>query len=134
MKAANLLIDDDGTVLLGDLGVAADLAEDTSHHPSTTKPHSITAAAALVQPRSSNDHGSGKRGTGFDGSPPSVPRPTIGKRKSFVGTVSRALKQRYQLVLNAMFSSPVGCRLSSFKANNMIHHLISGVLVSLRWS
>ncbi|KAK0233323.1 kinase-like domain-containing protein [Armillaria fumosa] len=35
VKAANLLIDDDGTVLLGDLGVAANLAEDTS--PSTSK-------------------------------------------------------------------------------------------------
>ncbi|KNZ79664.1 Serine/threonine-protein kinase fray2 [Termitomyces sp. J132] len=30
IKAANMLIDDDGTVLLGDLGVAADLAEDPS--------------------------------------------------------------------------------------------------------
>ncbi|KAI4520891.1 Pkinase-domain-containing protein [Schizophyllum commune Loenen D] len=29
VKAANLLMDDDGTVLLGDLGVAANLAEDT---------------------------------------------------------------------------------------------------------
>ncbi|KIK05554.1 hypothetical protein K443DRAFT_130386 [Laccaria amethystina LaAM-08-1] len=36
VKAANLLIDDDGTVLLGDLGVAADLAEDTSHHLSSS--------------------------------------------------------------------------------------------------
>src|ERR1700733_5534610 len=32
IKAANLLIDDDGTVLLGDLGVAANLADDTDHH------------------------------------------------------------------------------------------------------
>ncbi|KIL70980.1 hypothetical protein M378DRAFT_66193 [Amanita muscaria Koide BX008] len=36
IKAANLLIDDDGTVLLGDLGVAADLSEDTSHPPSSS--------------------------------------------------------------------------------------------------
>ncbi|KAJ7737377.1 kinase-like domain-containing protein, partial [Mycena metata] len=35
VKAANLLIDDDGTVLLGDLGVAADLTEDTSRNPRT---------------------------------------------------------------------------------------------------
>ena len=32
VKAANMLIDDDGTVLLGDLGVAANLADDTDHH------------------------------------------------------------------------------------------------------
>jgi serine/threonine protein kinase len=50
VKAANLLIDDDGTVLLGDLGVAVSL--DDSNHTSQRS------------------------------------RPKIGKRKSFVGTVS----------------------------------------------
>jgi serine/threonine-protein kinase OSR1/STK39 len=59
VKAANLLIDDDGTVLLGDLGVAADLTDDTDvHNPS-------------------------KRASNLDSSKP----PRIGKRKSFVGTV-----------------------------------------------
>ncbi|KXN83614.1 Serine/threonine-protein kinase fray2 [Leucoagaricus sp. SymC.cos] len=43
IKAANMLIDDDGTVLLGDLGVAADLSEDSSNqmqmlNESYTKP------------------------------------------------------------------------------------------------
>lgn len=89
MKAANLLIDDDGTVLLGDLGVAADLAEDTSHHSSSSRSHSITAAAALIQPRlsTSNEQSNGKRGVGFDGPSPAIAKPTLGKRKSFVGTV-----------------------------------------------
>ncbi|KAK0505991.1 kinase-like domain-containing protein [Armillaria luteobubalina] len=41
VKAANLLIDDDGTVLLGDLGVAANLAEDTS--PSTSKLQTVAS-------------------------------------------------------------------------------------------
>src|ERR1700694_4302442 len=54
IKAANLLIDDDGTVLLGDLGVAASLSEDipsaegyyftmasSSAGASTVTPHSI---------------------------------------------------------------------------------------------
>ena len=60
VKAANLLIDDDGTVLLGDLGVAANLADD-------------------------NDlHNSSKRASTFDSS---IKPPQIGKRKSFVGTV-----------------------------------------------
>ncbi|KAF8905436.1 kinase-like domain-containing protein [Gymnopilus junonius] len=88
VKAANLLIDDDGTVLLGDLGVSANLAEDTSHNSSSPRPHSISAAAALVEPKTStiSDQSKGKNGAGRDGASPVVPRPTIGKRKSFVGT------------------------------------------------
>ncbi|TCD61150.1 hypothetical protein EIP91_008844 [Steccherinum ochraceum] len=60
VKAANLLIDDDGTVLLGDLGVAAFLGDgdDTTSQP---KPSSSTQ-------------------------PPHRPPNVIGKRKSFVGT------------------------------------------------
>ncbi|KAF7367239.1 STE/STE20/FRAY protein kinase [Mycena sanguinolenta] len=50
VKAANLLIDDDGTVLLGDLGVAADLTEDTSRNPaSSTKKRKIITAEAAVR-------------------------------------------------------------------------------------
>ncbi|KAJ7655202.1 kinase-like domain-containing protein, partial [Mycena polygramma] len=60
VKAANLLIDDDGTVLLGDLGVAADLSEDTNSGHNATR---ISFEAPTV-----------------------VTRPKIGKRKSFVGT------------------------------------------------
>ncbi|KDR84840.1 hypothetical protein GALMADRAFT_217914 [Galerina marginata CBS 339.88] len=80
VKAANLLIDDDGTVLLGDLGVAADLTEDTSQiSSSSSKAHSISARAAL-------ESSSGKHAMAFDGVRPVMPRPRIGKRKSFVGT------------------------------------------------
>ncbi|KAH7929396.1 kinase-like protein [Leucogyrophana mollusca] len=57
IKAANLLIDDDGTVLLGDLGVAASLSDDIE----TSSKHSTDS----VLPFS---------------------RPKMGKRKSFVGT------------------------------------------------
>ncbi|KAI0666309.1 kinase-like protein [Trametes maxima] len=73
VKAANLLIDDDGTVLLGDLGVAAFLWDhDESPVPQVTKSRTINfdllsrTRAAPVSP---------------------VHRPSIlGKRKSFVGT------------------------------------------------
>ncbi|KAF9452561.1 kinase-like protein [Macrolepiota fuliginosa MF-IS2] len=81
VKAANLLIDDDGTVLLGDLGVAADLSEDSSHHmfstPQSGKTYTITATAVL-------DRSQAGRTAAPDGYVKS--RPKIGKRKSFVGT------------------------------------------------
>lgn len=75
VKAANLLIDDDGTVLLGDLGVAASLTDD-----------------ADMSSRSYSD--TGNRVMNFDpvsavnSSCPAFPlaRPSMGKRKSFVGT------------------------------------------------
>ncbi|KAJ3513546.1 hypothetical protein NLJ89_g2888 [Agrocybe chaxingu] len=90
VKAANLLIDDDGTVLLGDLGVAADLTEDTSHIGSSSHSNkfSITSTLAMSQPRTSSasTHSGGKRGVAFDDSVPGISRPRIGKRKSFVGT------------------------------------------------
>ncbi|KAF6766244.1 kinase-like domain-containing protein [Ephemerocybe angulata] len=87
IKAANLLIDDDGTVLLGDLGVAADLSEDPRYHHSTTsstsKSFKITATAALAQPRVVASVTAG--GSAPRLSDPQTQRP-IGKRKSFVGT------------------------------------------------
>jgi serine/threonine-protein kinase OSR1/STK39 len=74
VKAANLLIDDDGTVLLGDLGVAASLADDAD-------PISPLSKSSPVD----NTAGHPKRVVNF-----AVPqtRPKMGKRKSFVGTVS----------------------------------------------
>ncbi|KAF7437139.1 hypothetical protein PC9H_003975 [Pleurotus ostreatus] len=95
IKAANLLIDDDGTVLLGDLGVAADLSEDSSfsHLPSGagSKRRNITTASAALagDSRASsliNDqqHVAGKRVVLVDSHVPQ--RPKMGKRKSFVGT------------------------------------------------
>jgi serine/threonine-protein kinase OSR1/STK39 len=92
VKAANLLIDDDGTVLLGDLGVAADLAEDTSHIQSSTVTNkSCSAASALSQSNflSASELGSNnaKRIVAFNETSPDASRPRVGKRKSFVGTV-----------------------------------------------
>lgn len=82
VKAANLLIDDDGTVLLGDLGVAASLADDIdpiSPVPKSSPVHNTPAA----QP---------KRVVNF--TVPDV-RPKMGKRKSFVGTVSLTWHTRF---------------------------------------
>ncbi|KAF9535486.1 kinase-like domain-containing protein [Crepidotus variabilis] len=93
IKAANLLIDDDGTVLLGDLGVAADLAEDTSHvAPSPHTKFSITSPSSMSQFKSSSTSSThsggstGKRAVLFDEAVPAPARPKVGKRKSFVGT------------------------------------------------
>lgn len=67
VKAANLLIDDDGTVLLGDLGVAAPLNdEDHTHVHENAKPSRIVL---------------------FDKDVNVAPRRSrVGKRRSFVGT------------------------------------------------
>lgn len=85
IKAANLLMDDDGTVLLGDLGVAANLAEDTYSPTAPTKAHSISAATAVAERRPHNSEGEGKHVL-FDHATAPNARPKIGKRKSFVGT------------------------------------------------
>ena len=69
VKAANLLIDDDGTVLLGDLGVAAQLTDEdhTPHLHENAKPSRIVV---------------------FDKDVNVTPRRSrVGKRRSFVGTV-----------------------------------------------
>ncbi|KAI0067946.1 kinase-like protein [Artomyces pyxidatus] len=68
IKAANLLIDDDGTVLLGDLGVAAQLQDDS-------------------EPDSPRDARRPERSIAFDPALVSAPRRArVGKRRSFVGT------------------------------------------------
>lgn len=83
IKAANLLVDDDGTVLIGDLGVAAPLVDDGEH----SVIHPISSATSNVKfdlpprPKYSDD-----------GVPPS--RPPLGKRKSFVGTVRPSIPAR----------------------------------------
>ncbi|KAK0208447.1 kinase-like domain-containing protein [Desarmillaria ectypa] len=95
VKAANLLIDDDGTVLLGDLGVAANLAEDTS--PSSSKLQTVSSCyvASSHQQNSSHDSQGSASGHSPYGSTRRVVlvEPTashsgrkVGKRKSFVGT------------------------------------------------
>ncbi|KAG6869155.1 hypothetical protein C0993_012254 [Termitomyces sp. T159_Od127] len=85
IKAANLLIDDDGTVLLGDLGVAADLAEDPSQRVLSSKTPNVSVSAAIAR-SNCNDYPSSKRVLLFDHTPQLPERPRIGKRKSFVGT------------------------------------------------
>ena len=76
IKAANLLIDDDGTVLVGDLGVAAPLVDDSD-----------TCILSTAQPdgRKTNPNLSAKACVG------NPVRPHMGKRKSFVGTVCSPL-------------------------------------------
>lgn len=66
-----MLIDDDGTVLLGDLGVAASLV-DEQDNPKVLSPKKrinfdVAAKDHTVRPHT---------------------KPRLGKRKSFVGTVS----------------------------------------------
>lgn len=79
IKAANLLIDDDGTVLLGDLGVAADLHDDeaapvaSGRSRASFQSGSHSTTRQLAGARDAHVHPSGTR---------------LGKRKSFVGTVS----------------------------------------------
>ncbi|KAJ8084343.1 hypothetical protein PM082_003112 [Marasmius tenuissimus] len=84
VKAANLLIDDDGTVLLGDLGVAADLSEDTSRHMNTTT-HNVPEIPSHIGGKEPSASGTpSKRVVVVE---PDIPvRPKMGKRKSFVGT------------------------------------------------
>lgn len=84
IKAANLLIDDDGTVLLGDLGVAASVCDEEAA-PVT----SGSSPPVYFEP---NSEKRGKRGTPQVHSNPSTAPKRLGKRKSFVGTVSERLR------------------------------------------
>jgi serine/threonine protein kinase len=77
IKAANLLIDDDGTVLLGDLGVATFLWDHEDQKPPTSGSDQRRAVAFDQQV---------KQHAAYLLSHPSQ-RPKLGKRKSFVGTV-----------------------------------------------
>lgn len=77
IKAANLLIDDDGTVLLGDLGVAAFLwdPEDQKTQGSGSDQRRVISFDQQVKQHPAHPH------------PHSTQRPKLGQRKSFVGTV-----------------------------------------------
>lgn len=77
IKAANLLIDDDGTVLLGDLGVSTSLSDDEP-----TQSSRATRRTA----RHSQD-------IGADPGRPAL-TPIRAKRRSFVGTVSTSAMPR----------------------------------------
>ena len=77
IKAANLLIDDDGTVLLGDLGVATFLWDPEDHKPQSpgSEQRRVVSFDQQVKQHSAHLHSH------------SIQRPKLGKRKSFVGTV-----------------------------------------------
>ncbi|EJT97986.1 kinase-like protein [Dacryopinax primogenitus] len=81
VKAANLLIDDDGTVLLGDLGVAVSTLDDVPSPTSTT----FSSSTFSTSIGTSTGTGAGT-GTGT-GNGTATARPRIRKR-SFVGTPS----------------------------------------------
>ncbi|KAG1755049.1 kinase-like domain-containing protein [Suillus paluster] len=76
VKAANLLIDDDGTVLLGDLGVAASLTDDAdmSSRACNGAGNRVISFAPVSTAKSS-----------YSALPP-LEHHSMGKRKSFVGT------------------------------------------------
>jgi serine/threonine protein kinase len=118
IKAANLLIDVDGTVLLGDLGVAAPLHdEDHSHGSSSASPSALPfsgAALPLIRPMD-----------------PARPR-KVGKRRSFVGTVRSCTRVRPGLALTC--HSRAGWRPSSSQASTTTRVPIYGPLVSPRLS
>lgn len=71
-----MLIDDDGTVLLGDLGVAADLYDDGHGKDPESHRRKAVSFDPVISARSST------------AATPSA-RPPMMKRKSFVGTVRR---------------------------------------------
>ena len=79
IKAANLLIDDDGTVLLGDLGVATFLwdPEDQKPQASGSDHRRVVVVDQQAKQHSAHPHSH----------PIQRPRLGLGKRKSFVGTV-----------------------------------------------
>ncbi|KAJ4000302.1 kinase-like protein [Lentinula boryana] len=83
VKAANLLIDDDGTVLVGDLGVAADLSEDSSHTLSSLSHNEDKTA---VDQKAASHAASSPSNRVLIDPTSSSKTPRIGKRKSFVGT------------------------------------------------
>ncbi|KAF9786142.1 kinase-like protein [Thelephora terrestris] len=76
IKAANLLIDDDGTVLLGDLGVATFLCDPEDPRPQSSGSDQRRVASFDQPPKLHLPHPHAH----------SLPRPRLGKRKSFVGT------------------------------------------------
>lgn len=77
IKAANLLIDDDGTVLLGDLGVATFLWDPEDQKPPGSGSEQRRVVSFDQQPKQQPSHPH----------PHPIQRPKLGKRKSFVGTV-----------------------------------------------
>jgi serine/threonine-protein kinase OSR1/STK39 len=99
-------------VLLGDLGVAADLAEDTSHKSSKFSRYTTS----LSQPNFFSASELGSNGTKhtvpFSEASPNT-RPHIRKRKSFVGTVCELISHRPALDIRCciFFCSLVGWHL-----------------------
>ena len=117
IKAANLLIDDDGTVLLGDLGVAASLSdEEAIPAPSGSKTAANVVAGVDRTRPSQTQHGH-----------------RMGTRKSFVGTVSVSFPAMswhkpnvFDTIADTNFASPVGWHRNSFWESNTIPKLTFG--------
>jgi serine/threonine protein kinase len=120
VKAANMLIDDDGTVLMADLGVAADLLDD---HPTPNGRDADNHHRKAV----SFEPGVTARTLSTTGTNPV--RPVIMKRKSFVGTVCILFTFGCFLILTS--HSRPGWHLKSSKASSTMQALTSGHLASL---
>ena len=112
IKAANLLIDDDGTVLLGDLGVAAPLSDEDHTHDHTHVNDTSKATRAVI----------------FDPDVGSPRRPKVGKRRSFVGTVGLPHHHKTLIVLNSI--SHAGWPRNSFPGSTTTRAPIFGLSVS----
>lgn len=91
IKAANLLIDDDGTVLLGDLGVATFLWDPEDQKPQTigSDQRRVVSFDQQAKQHSAHVH------------PHPIQRPRLGKRKSFVGTVCFSRSSRIELYFDS---------------------------------
>jgi len=114
IKAANLLIDDDGTVLLGDLGVATSLSDDEPTHSSRATKRTIRHTQDI----------------GADPGRPAL-TPIRAKRQSFVGTVSTPAMPRnpfHPSETDLIIFSHAGWPPSSYRASNMIQKQTSGHL------
>ena len=94
IKAANLLIDDDGTVLLGDLGVATFLWDSEDQKPQAPGSEQRRVASFDQQVKQHPAHLLSH----------STQRPKLGKRKSFVGTVGFSqLAHAIRLLITTVF-------------------------------
>lgn len=122
IKAANLLIDDDGTVLLGDLGVATSLWDHEDPKPHASDQRRLVSFDQQVRQHSAYllSH--------------STTRPKLAKRKSFVGTVRFSRLARAKPSINSHLSSlsRAGWPQRSFRVASTTPKQTSGHLESLR--
>lgn len=108
VKAANLLLDDDGTVLLGDLGVAASLSDE--------EPIPVSGLKMSFDAGAGNDHARNVVA-------PSAKK--LGKRKSFVGTVSDTIFDAHSTELLLTISLMSLSRLSRSSHSPLICRMLA---------